>query len=372
MKFNLIILLSFLSCVPTLQAQINKNCSFELKLNGKEYDQVRLEIALSGLEKHNVIGSSIDKQNWIFQYPDTVYKKHSGMKLYGKQNNDSIEYKFVVYMPLELDTLKYDSFTVGEESKLSASFIKSDIFEYQGKKFYTDDFLFSNKDDETMYLMAKALNEGFSLFWRDTLSYDQRISKYEKIVSLSPNSHHLMSALYGSIGRYKSKEDIARIFNNFSVENKNSYYGNKIKEYLNMNFFENSTLPDWQTNKLEPIIQDTKKYNLVIFSASWCGPCHKQIPNLKKIHNDLQEKLNMTYVSIDEPETVEEWKKLMKREQIPWRSLLAKDDVKGLQNKYYIHSIPMAFLVFPNWKIQRLQLYEEKDRKLIYAITSFK
>ena len=247
MKFNLIILLSFLSCVPTLQAQINKNCSLELKLNGKEYDQVRLEIALSGLEKHNVIGSSIDKQNWIFQYSDTVY--NSGMKLYGKQNNDSIEYKFVVYMPLELDTLKYDSFTVGEESKLSASFIKSDIFEYQGKKFYTDDFLFSNKDDETMYLMAKALNEGFSLFWRDTLSYDQRISKYEKIVSLSPDSHHLMSALYGSIGRYKSKEDIARIFNNFSVENKNSYYGNKIKEYLNMNFFEN-----WVEMDLNPIL----------------------------------------------------------------------------------------------------------------------
>lgn len=75
MKFNLIILLSFLSCVPTLQAQINKNCSLELKLNGNVYDQVRLEIALSGLEKHNVFGSSIDKQNWIFQYPDTVYKK---------------------------------------------------------------------------------------------------------------------------------------------------------------------------------------------------------------------------------------------------------------------------------------------------------
>lgn len=372
MRFTFIILLLSLCNFPVIQGQINRECFLELEINGREYDQVRLEIALSGLEKHNVTGISADNHKWIFQYPDTVYDKHTGMKLYGKQNNDSIEYKIVVYMPLEMDTLKYDSFTIGRESKLTAFFIKSDIFEYQNQKFFNNAFLFSKNDDETMYLMAKALNEGYSLFWRDTLSYEQRINKYEIFTSLYPNSHYLVSALYGSIGRYKNKEDIARIFNNFSTENKNSYFGKKINEYLNMNFFENSILPDWETNRLEPIIQDTTKFNLIIFSASWCGPCHKQIPNLKKIHNDLQEKLNMTYVSIDEPETVGEWKKLMKREQIPWRSLLAEDDVKGLQNKYYIHSIPLAFLVFPNGKIQRLQLYEEKDRKLIYAITNMK
>lgn len=372
MKFSSIVLLLFLFCAPTLQAQINKNCSLELKLKGKEYDQVRLEIALSGLEKYNVIGTSVDKQNWIFQYPDTVYKKHSGMKLHGKQNNDSIEYKVVVYMPLDLDTLKYDSFTIGQKSKLSASFIKTDIFEYQGKKFYNNSFLFSNEEDETMYLMTKALNEGFSLFWRDTLSYYQRVNKYENYVLRYPNSHYLMSALYGNIGRYKNKEDISRIFNNFSPDNKSSYFGKKIEEYLNMNFFENSNLPTWDTRKVEPIIQDTTKFNLVIFSASWCAPCHKQIPNLRKVFNELHEKIIMTYVSIDEPETVGEWNKLMIKEQIPWRSLLAENDVKGLQNKYFIHSIPLAFLVFPNGRIQRLQLYEEKDIKLIYAIANMK
>ncbi|MDR0681042.1 MAG: hypothetical protein LBG15_04210, partial [Dysgonamonadaceae bacterium] len=42
--------------------------------------------------------------------------------------------------------------------------------------------------------------------------------------------------------------------------------------YLNSKF-ENSILPSWDTGNLEPIIQDTSKYNLVILSASWCGPC---------------------------------------------------------------------------------------------------
>lgn len=324
------------------------------------------------MDDYIVCGKSIDKINWRFQYPDSIYERHTGMTLLGKHNNDNNEYKIIVTMPLNVDTLKYDNFTISKNSKVSATLIKSEIYKYQNKTFYDDSFLFSGSDDEAMYLMARILNEGYSMFWRDTLDYNQRIEKYQQFASEYPDFHYLISSLYGNIGRYNSEKDIAKVYNNFSDRNKESYFGKKIKQFLEMNFFENSMLPTWDTKQIEPIIKDSKKYSLIVFSASWCGPCHKQIPNLKKMYVDLHDKLNMVYVSIDEPETVNQWKELMIDEQIPWRSLLAENDAKALQSKYFIQSIPLAFLVHPTGKLHRLKLYEEKDVELIYSIVNSK
>ena len=372
MKYSIVFFLFFLYSISFLFAQTNDVCTFDLELNGKTYNQVRLVITISDLDDYIVYGKSIDKSNWRFQYPDKIYKRHTGMTLYGMDSTDNNEYKIIVVMPLDVDTLKYDNFTISKNSTVSATLLKSEIFKHQNKTFYNDSFLFSGSDDETMYVMAKALNEGYSLFWRDSLDYHQRIDKYHKLSSKYPDSHYLMSTLYGSLNRYNDKTDISTIYKSFSSQNKGSYFGHKIKQFIEMNFFENLMLPTWDTKQLKSIIKDTTKFSLVVFSASWCGPCHKQIPNLKKIHNDLNEKLDMVYVSIDGPETVDEWKQLMIDEQIPWRSLLGVNDVKGLQNKYYIQSIPLAFLVPPTGKLHRLKLYEEKDIELIYAIVNSK
>lgn len=353
-------------------AQTNSLCTFDVELKGKTYNEVRLLIETSDFDDHIVYGMSSDKKNWVFQYPDTIYEKHTGMALYGKHSNDSNEYKIIVNMPLDNDTLKYDNFTISKNSKVSATLSKSEIYKHQNKTFYNDSFLFSGSDDETMYLMANALNEGYSIFWRDTLEYNQKIEKYQRFSLNYPNSHYLMSTLFGNLSRYNSKSDIIKIYNNFSSQNKRSYFGSRIKQFIEMNFFKNAMLPSWDTKQIEPIIKDTTKYSLVVFSASWCGPCHKQIPKLKKVHNDLNEKLDIVYVSIDGPETVDEWKQLMIDQQIPWRSLLGVNDVNRLQNEYYIQSIPLAFLVHPTGKLHRLKLYEEKDVELIYAIVNSK
>ena len=221
--------------------------------------------------------------------------------------------------------------------------------------------------------MAVALDEKYGLFWGDTLEYNQRIDKYQRLSLDYPDSHYLMKTLAEKLSRYKQKEDILKIYSNFSDKNKESYFGLKAQRFLDMNFFENSMLPTWDERQMESIINDTTKYSLIIFSASWCGPCHKQIPNLKKMYSELHDKLNMVYISIDGPETVDEWKKLMVNEQIPWRSLLAVNDVKGLQSKYFIQSIPEAFLVNPSGKMYRIKhSYEEKELKFISAIIDAK
>lgn len=363
------ITLLFLAC--RLSFSHVEMCNLRVSLNDKSYHKLELSLILENNRNYIVEGKTEDNVNWIFHYPDSIYDMHMFMKLFGSITTESIRHKIFIYIPITPDTLKTESFSVSKKSGITEFFINSQKVKIQNKKYYADDFYFSNKEDSLMCIAAEAMNKGFSMFWRDTLIYHQQIEKYQNIVLNYPEAHFLVSSLYGNIGRYKEKKDISLIFNHFS-NNKSSFFGKKINDYLSMNFFENSILQNWQTNKLERIIQDTTRYNLLFFSASWCGPCYNQIRNLKKIYNDLQENINTTYVSIDEAETIGEWKKLMKREQIPWRSLLSEKDVKGLQNKYFIHSIPLAFLIFPNGKIQRLKLYEEKNRKLIYAITNLK
>lgn len=153
---------------------------------------------------------------------------------------------------------------------------------------------------------------------------------------------------------------------------KESYYGKRIARQIVFlegdTLFVNSMLPAWNSANLEPIVKDSSKYNLVVFSASWCGPCHKQIPVLKEIYNDLHEYVDIVYVSIDEPETLEAWKALMRKEKIPWRSLLAVNDVKEVQDKYGAKAIPLTLLVMPDGHKRRIDVRNEEDKEKLYRL----
>jgi thiol-disulfide isomerase/thioredoxin len=105
---------------------------------------------------------------------------------------------------------------------------------------------------------------------------------------------------------------------------------------------------------------------LVLFSASWCAPCHAQIPILREIYKDHSAKLDMVYVSLDEPTTVENWKKMMKAEQIPWRSLMAIEEVKRIKEKYYVEGIPLSILVYPGGHMENIDVRHKEELDKLY------
>ena len=127
-------------------------------------------------------------------------------------------------------------------------------------------------------------------------------------------------------------------------------------------------LPNAQTNEPQPVIEDSLAYNLIIFSASWCGPCHKQIPILKEIYQDLKEYFHFTYISIDEPESIDSWNQLMQKETIPWRSLLASSDLSAVKEAYSIQGIPMILLVYPNGTFEEINVKNINDKEKLYKI----
>lgn len=183
-----------------------------------------------------------------------------------------------------------------------------------------------------------------------TLPGDEFAKLYIEILRKYPASRSVLTL--SSIGITPNLSSLKEIYSTISPQLKESYYGKRIARQIVFlegdTLFTNSMLPAWNSTNLEPIIKDSSKYNLVVFSASWCGPCHKQIPVLKEIYNYIHEYLEIVYVSIDELETLEVWKALMRKEKIPWRSVLAVNDVKEVQDKYDAKAIPLTLLVMPD------------------------
>jgi len=205
----------------------------------------------------------------------------------------------------------------------------------------------------------------------DTINYLSSIAEKDSIILKYSDSNFLMIKFNEMIRDFKSVEDAKKIFDHFSERNQNSPSGQTSGGYIHLytSAFKNISLTNASSGLLEPIIQDSSKYTLVIFSASWCVPCHRLIPDLKEINRDLRNNLNLVYISVDEyPKYIANWQKLMKENDIPWRSLLSTGRVKEVEDNYDAHSIPHILLVHPDKSLEKIDVRVKSDKEKLYHL----
>ena len=91
------------------------------------------------------------------------------------------------------------------------------------------------------------------------------------------------------------------------------------------------------------------KVVLVDFWATWCGPCRKEMPQVKAILEQLNAKgLEVVGVSLDEDiQAVAEY---AKENNIPWTNLCG-DQAKQSAQRYGVRAIPTMMVVGPDGKI---------------------
>ena len=86
------------------------------------------------------------------------------------------------------------------------------------------------------------------------------------------------------------------------------------------------------------------KYLLIDFWASWCGPCRRENPNVKRAYNAYKDKgFEVLGVSTDRTETP--WKQAVEKDGISWNQV--RDDKGIVSSKFGITSIPTIYLVNP-------------------------
>ncbi len=109
------------------------------------------------------------------------------------------------------------------------------------------------------------------------------------------------------------------------------------------------------------------KFLIIDFWASWCGPCRKEIPNLKKIYAKYKNQgVEILSISIDKDEN--QWKKALEQEKMPWTQVRA-NHIKKLMSDYQFSGIPFVILLDKNGRILGKNLrgikMEEKLNQLL-------
>ncbi|WP_310991960.1 TlpA family protein disulfide reductase [Aequorivita marina] len=95
------------------------------------------------------------------------------------------------------------------------------------------------------------------------------------------------------------------------------------------------------------------KYVYIDVWATWCGPCLREIPSLKKVEADYSDKnVQFVSISIDEPKDYDKWKSMVTEKELVGIQLMADQNWKSKFVKdYAILGIPRFILVDPEGNI---------------------
>jgi len=155
-------------------------------------------------------------------------------------------------------------------------------------------------------------------------------------------------AAYNMLTAGIKKTEPAKEFLAFAEGVKNSAIGRQVKDF---------TLPGPDGKPLS-FDQLKGKYVIVDFWASWCYPCRKSFPRMRKIYEKFKgDKFEMYSISIDESKTA--WLKAVKEENNPW--LQALDTMYISKSGFAVTAVPTTYLVDPNGKIMMKQVGFDPD-----------
>lgn len=322
---------------------------------------------------------------WEITIPDSIVNSSENMSLkvieYDSISNSTTQINFCSTLNGKVRTIA----NIGIEDRLNfihARYKKTNIlsdYSFLTKIDKKDSVIVGNlicrdfeldNPNENLDIMVRIDEPFFSWFMNledQKRTYADFLEHYNTLVQKYPASRYLISNLANNLNKYKSLEDIRNMYAMLSDKHKKTVWGKMIESFM-AGKFENSSLPTLDKMGSENVIQDMEKYNLIVFTASWCAPCLKEIPILKEINEDLNKDLIITYISIDEQNTVSEFQKVISEHNIPWRSLLAYKETKEIKYRYFVEGIPHCILVYPNGNMEKIEVRDKEKRVALYKM----
>ena len=226
----------------------------------------------------------------------------------------------------------------------------------------------SEKNTEYQVLLEKLDYEQYKkLKYKKKLNQEQTkiIENYDKqlweIVKNNSTSIPLSQLFYD---KYWGSDlaMLEKVIDSFSPEIYGSYYlANLIKRRdTEKKTAVGQTAPNFSLTALKgdkiSIPKYQGKYVLIDFWASWCGPCRKEIPNLKKVYEAFHKK-GLEIVSISTDNKEDAWLKAVNDEKMPWAQAR---DTKLVSKQYNVTAIPHILLISPEGKILAKQMHGQE------------
>lgn len=234
------------------------------------------------------------------------------------------------------------------DSLLSARTYMDSLYALNARKFAAFDSLmqvaYLAKDQAKIQALRQS-EDGKARAAADKAFFGTVDSLYRQVVMTNKDSFWgpLMMISFTS---YLS-EDMKPWYEALSPAAQQSYYGQKVKEELYPSGKEGTVVPDFKvkdrTGKEVSLseLRQGKKYVLIDFWASWCNPCRKEIPNLKKLYAQYCGKgFEIVSISIDQKKA--DWEKALKEEGLTWPNFL---DETGVAALYKVKFVPTMYLI---------------------------
>lgn len=234
------------------------------------------------------------------------------------------------------------------DSLLSARMYMDSLYALNARKFAAFDSLmqvaYVAKDQAKIQALRQS-EDGKARAAADKAFFGTVDSLYRQVVMTNKDSFWgpLMMISFTS---YLS-EDMKPWYEALSPAAQQSYYGHKVKEELYPSGKEGTVVPDFKvkdrTGKEVSLseLRQGKKYVLIDFWASWCNPCRKEIPNLKKLYAQYSGKgFEIVSISIDQKKA--DWEKALKEEGLTWPNFL---DETGVAALYKVKFVPTMYLI---------------------------
>lgn len=244
----------------------------------------------------------------------------------------------------------------------SSSFLSDSIITINGTLIDNTPIGYNSNNNSKMMTISKEISTGYqtkAMFHTDgDLFYYIDKNTYEKVLAKIkeyPNSFHLLYQINNNRNSFTASQT-ENLLTLFKGEVTKSETFTSLKIYNEKRFNKKKlTLPlltDNRGKKTE--VLDTKfKKHLVVFWASWCGPCRQEIPSLKKMY--LKYKNDIEFVSISTDSNNSSWQKALEKENMPWKQLVVNEksnEFEPIEIFFQLStSIPYVALVDNNMKV---------------------
>lgn len=373
MRRILLITIACFSCLLVLGQERVLKATFE---NSVVYDSLFCQFNLVDRQKVKYVGTYHEKDSsWIFRLPDSIYERYTLLKFIGDLGEDSgISYvhfwfrldddkdktlfTFGNLYWEDTDTLRLQGCLTGRDT------VRNDVYLGRDKVVMTQSYRLINPTPELRRGMVN-MNKMY-VTYKD-LPTNQFKDVFAEMIAEAPDSHSSMVYLYDR-RHWLPIAQMQELYNMFSEKLRMGGIGRSFQEYFKQfsEKFQDTLLPNSLTGTAEPIVLNEDKYTMLVFSASWCAPCHALIPTLKELYGKKKDVLDIVYVSLDNKEQEAAWKRLLEKEAIPWRALCVDGKVDEMRNKYQVMAIPWTYLIYPRKaKVEKIDVRNRNDERKI-------
>ena len=204
------------------------------------------------------------------------------------------------------------------------------------------------------------------------------ILEYVKTINKEVQNHKIKEELLYSVGKWNLNytKKLDSVFNKISPFLNNKDYLNEVTEkYKKLKKIEKGAispifeLKDIKGNTVS-LSQLKGKLIYIDIWATWCLPCIKEIPSLKKMEEHFKDK-DILFVSICKSDSKERWEKMVKEKDLGGIQLFAPNENISFFKDYLIQGIPRFILIDKEGKIIDGNSKRPSDPKLIEEIEKY-